>query len=168
MGNPIAEGFAKALKSSYKGFFGFSSILAEGVALGDSFLPIDSFHEPAGHYVKMKSTSDEAVMLQLLRARNLKAIRLFINYKDSDLSFVSDMMRLSDAKIAFTVSVAIGRYSFGKRAALYVLRDKGASISMKRPPHPMNDLKVVAFDLDLPSAYVEQGAGTSPNLKKIK
>jgi hypothetical protein len=164
----ISETLAKTIATSYKGFFRYYAKLAEGITVGDSLLPIKIILDTEGAATYMGATDDQAIMLRLLKARNVKRIRLAIDTKESGTEFVSDLYRLADAKVPFMVAIAVGRYAYGKRSALYVLRDSSAQLLDGWPPNIIKDQNSAFVSLSLPSAHLEQGHGEGFNLKKIK
>lgn len=163
------EGLKSALATSYKASFGYRAELAKGVVMGENLLPIKILGQPEGNLVYMKSTMDQAILLQLLTARNRKRIKLFV-LQEEGTNFIGDLLSLQSAAVPFKATIGVSRWAFGKRTAVYILSDSKAQLIVNPVPHLVRNgtERIWVFHLTLPSALLVEGDGGFSKMKRIK
>ena len=163
------DGLKKVGATWYKGSFGYNAELATGVAMGENFLPIKMIGQPEGNLTYMEATRDQAVLLQLLSARNLKRVKLFVE-QEENLNFMVDLLNLQSAAIPFKATIGVSRWAFGKRVAVYILRDANAQLLMTPAPHLVktDSGRIWVFQISLPPADIVEGNGDFAKMKKIR
>lgn len=155
--------------NSYKANFRFNAEVGKGLFVGDSFIPVSSYSTSSlTRPVFVDSTDDQSILLGLISARKFKHIHVNIQATDDTQSAILRLHELRFLEIPFLASLGVQRNVFGKRAELYILRDKAAKLVRTGN---IGDGKSPALGftitLGLTSPELLHGVGDNFNVKKV-